>query len=202
MPKVSLSARVAALRAALTMALCATLTLAASAPALAAVGARAHANGEDTPLNLGADAGKPVHVGGGGNIVRTIVGLAIVIGVIYGVTWVLRQMRKGREEYATGAGLAAVASVPLGPRGSVHLVRAGRDYVLVGVGDHGVTPIRTYMEHEARAAGLIDEHGELIGAAEEAALVPARRTRGAGLSGAGFDLRAWVDAIREWTVRR
>jgi hypothetical protein len=31
--------------------------------------------------------------------------------------------------------------------------------VLLGVGEGGVTPIRTYGEHEARALGLIGEDG-------------------------------------------
>jgi hypothetical protein len=31
--------------------------------------------------------------------------------------------------------------------------------VLVGAGEHGVTPIRTYTEDEARRLGLIDEAG-------------------------------------------
>jgi flagellar protein FliO/FliZ len=102
------------------------------------------------------------HIGGGGSIVRTIVGLAIVIGVIYGVAWVLRQVKASRQPRATGTGLAALASVPLGSGRAVHLVRAGTDLVLLGVAEQGVVPIRTYTEEEARAAGLVDEDGMLI----------------------------------------
>ena len=47
--------------------------------------------------------------------------------------------------------------MPLGPNRSLHLVRAGNELVLVGVAEHGVTPIRTYTEDEARAAGLLAE---------------------------------------------
>ena len=42
----------------------------------------------------------------------------------------------------------------------MHLVRAGDEVVLVGVGEHGVTPIRTYGEDEARALGLIADDAD------------------------------------------
>ncbi len=113
--------------------------------------------GEDTPLNLPSDA--PRHVGGSsgsGSLVRTIVGLAVVIGVIYGVAWILRQVKDSKEARVSGAGLQHAATIPLGPNRSLHLVRAGRELVLVGSAEHGVTPIRTYSEDEAIALGLIE----------------------------------------------
>jgi flagellar protein FliO/FliZ len=45
--------------------------------------------------------------------------------------------------------------MPLGPGRSVHLIRAGRELVLVGSAEQGVVPIRTYTEAEAEAAGLL-----------------------------------------------
>lgn len=157
MIKASLSTRVVAPVAAVA------LLLVTPATAVAAAGGGTHAAaGESTPVDLTGASGQGSHVGGGGSIVRTIVGLAIVIGVIYGVAWVLRQVKSSRQPRATGTGLATLASVPLGPNRSVHLVRAGRDLVLLGVAEHGVVPIRTYTEEEAFAAGLIDEDGMLI----------------------------------------
>jgi flagellar protein FliO/FliZ len=111
--------------------------------------------GEKTPLNL-KDAPSTGHVGGGGSLVRTIVGLAVVIGVIYGLYWILKQVKASREEKATGTGLAALATLPLGGQRSLQLVRAGRELHLVGVSEHGVTPVRAYSEEEADAAGLLD----------------------------------------------
>src|SRR3954468_24565330 len=112
--------------------------------------------GEKTPLNLKDSPGPNTHVGGGGSIVRTIVGLAVVIGVIYGLYWILKQVKSSREEKATGQGLAALSTLPLGAQRSLQLVRAGRELHLVGVSEHGVTPVRTYSEDEAEAAGLLD----------------------------------------------
>jgi flagellar protein FliO/FliZ len=114
--------------------------------------------GEDTPLSLPADDARPVEAAsGGGSLVRTVVGLAVVVAVIYGLHWVLKQVKAGREERAVGGALASTASVPLGPNRSLHLVRAGSEVVLVGVAEGGVTPIRTYSEDEARAIGLLGD---------------------------------------------
>jgi flagellar protein FliO/FliZ len=116
--------------------------------------------GETTPLNLPTDSpAKVADVGGGtsGGLARTFVGLAVVVAVIYGLTWVLRQMKKSSSatERSHGFGLSTEASMPLGPNRSVHLIRAGRELVLVGSAEHGIVPIRTYTEDEARDLGLL-----------------------------------------------
>ena len=115
------------------------------------------ADGEGTPLKLADPDAAPSQAAGssGGGLVRTIVGLAIVIGVIYGLYWILKQVKASREDTASGDGLKTLATLPLGTNRSIHLVRAGHEIVLVGAGEHGVTPIRTYSEPEARALGLL-----------------------------------------------
>lgn len=123
------------------------------------------ADGENTPLNLPADSSAKAATSAGpsgGSIVRTIVGLAVVIGVIYGLTWVLKQVKASKNDSASGAGLETLATLPLGTNRTLHLVRAGDEVVLLGAGEGGVTPIRTYSEHEARALGLLDEEVEII----------------------------------------
>src|SRR4051794_10291257 len=154
---------------------------------LTAPSALAADSGEKTPLNLKDATGDTTsHVGGGGSIVRTIVGLAVVIGVIYGLYWILKQVKSSREEKATGQGLAALATLPLGAQRSLQLVRAGRELHLVGVSEHGVTPVRTYSEEEAEAAGLLDldtEEGDAGG-------------------NAGGAWSSVLDQLRKRTVRR
>lgn len=205
MNKASLSTRVAATVAA--------VVLLPTAPALAR-----SASGESTPVDLTGASQQGSHIGsGGGTLVRTIVGLAIVIGVIYGVAWVLRQVKASRAPRATGAGLASLASVPLGPNRSVHLVRAGRDLVLLGVAEQGVVPIRTYTQEEAYEAGLIDVDGMVILPDDEAgsgrAIRTARRLPRLALPQltrttpprlalpAGRAPRNALDMLRAWTVR-
>ncbi|MGI9099650.1 MAG: FliO/MopB family protein [Solirubrobacteraceae bacterium] len=115
-------------------------------------------SGENTPLHLDrVPAAEHTTSGGGGGLVRTIVGLAVVIGVIFGLHWLLKQIKTGREHRSTGGGLQPLSTLPLGSGRSLHLVRAGSEIVLVGSAEQGVTPIRVYREDEARALGLVDD---------------------------------------------
>lgn len=137
----------------------------AFSPALKA----APATGENTPLDLNPSSSSHTGVAtssGGASIVRTIVGLAIVIAVIWGLAWIMRQVKAHREGVSdsgqSSSGLASVAALTLGSGRSVHLVRAGNDYVLLGATEHGVAPIHRYTEQEAREAGLLGEFGDLV----------------------------------------
>src|SRR5437588_6288335 len=138
-----------------------TLTHAATALAAASGGNPSTASikasaGENTPLNLGSGSSLPTHAassGGGSSIVRTIVGLFIVIAVIYGIAWIMKQAKKSKVR-PTGHGLTQVANLPLGSGRSVAVVRAGREILVVGVAENGVTPIRSYSEAEAIALGI------------------------------------------------
>jgi flagellar protein FliO/FliZ len=117
----------------------------------------AASSSESTPLSLpSVDQSHAASGGSGGGLVRTFVGLAIVLAVIYGLYWVLKQVKASRESAASGSGLETVASIPLGPNRALHLVRAGRELVLLGVAEQTVVPIRAYREDEARALGLLD----------------------------------------------
>lgn len=131
--------------------------LALACPGAAAASGSGHAEGrgENTLLNLGSSAGSTHSSGtGGASIVRTIVGLAIVIAVIWGLAWIMRQVKAGRDPQVSTAGLASVAQLTLGSGRSVHLVRAGNDYVLLGAAEQGLVPIHRYTEAQAREAGL------------------------------------------------
>jgi len=61
---------------------------------------------EKTPVNLGsAPAQHATTAGsGGGSLFRMLFGLLVVVGVIYGVYWILKQVKKGKEERASGGG--------------------------------------------------------------------------------------------------
>ena len=114
----------------------------------------AQASGENTPLNLTHSAAThAASSSGGASIVRTIVGLFIVIAVIYGIAWIMKQAKKSKVR-PTGHGLSQVANLPLGSGRSVAVVRAGREILVVGVAENGVTPIRSYSEAEAIALGI------------------------------------------------
>jgi flagellar protein FliO/FliZ len=117
--------------------------------------ALAAASGENTPLSIGHTAATHAATssGGGASIVRTIVGLFIVIAVIYGIAWIMKQAKKSKVR-PSGQGLSQLANLPLGSGRSVAVVRAGREILVVGVAENGVTPIRSYSEDEAAALGI------------------------------------------------
>jgi flagellar protein FliO/FliZ len=117
--------------------------------------ALAQASGENTPLSLGhtVTTHATTASSGSASIVRTIVGLFIVIAVIYGIAWIMKQAKKSKAR-PTGHGLTQVANLPLGSGRSVAVVRAGREILVVGVAENGVTPIRSYSEAEAIALGI------------------------------------------------
>lgn len=117
--------------------------------------------GESTPLGTatraageGADTTTASDDGTGGGLVRTIVGLVVVIGVIYGVTWILKQAKQAKEPQNLGFGLTPAATLSLGGTRSVQLVHAGEEYLLLGVTDDGISLLRTYTAEEAIAAGF------------------------------------------------
>jgi flagellar biosynthetic protein FliO len=111
-----------------------------------------------TPLNpdvasAGTSKGKAPSAGSAGaTVIRTIVGLAVVLGVIYGVYWLLKssaRAKAGRGDERIGV----IATTPLAPNRSLHLVRAGDELILVGATDQSITPLRVYTADEAMLVG-------------------------------------------------
>lgn len=161
-------------------------------------------SGENTPLHLDSTpAVQHTTGGGGGGIVRTIVGLAVVIGVIFGLHWILKQVKSSRESRCTGGGLRSLATLALGPGRSLHLVRAGSEVVLVGSADNAVTPLRVYSEDEARELGLFDEAEEEDDDGRGAGSGRRRGARNPLNAGAGSppDVRELFRRIQRMTVR-
>jgi flagellar protein FliO/FliZ len=150
---------------------------------------------ENTPVNLGdVPQQHAATAGGGSSLLRTFFGLMVVVGVIYGVYWVLKQVKKSREERASGSGLATLATLPLGPGRSLHMVRAGGEVVIIGVGEHGVTPIRTSSEEEAHASGLISDD-------QDPPDGPSPSSAESRLPTADSPLKKLLDHLRAATVR-
>ena len=171
------------------------LTFALPARALAAV----KGPNESTPVNLGGQAQQhAASTGSGGSFFRMLFGLLVVVGVIYGVYWVLKKVKDGKEERASGSGLSTIATLPLGPNRSLHMVRAGGEVVILGVGEAGVTPIRTYTEEEALEAGLIGiEPDDFDGDGDGPGPAPADSRQPTAITRATQAL----DALRQATVR-
>jgi flagellar protein FliO/FliZ len=145
---------------------------------------------DKTPLDATVTGTKSGHgtptvgVGSAGaDVIRTIVGLAVVLGVIYGVYWLLKSTARakgGRPDDRIGV----VATTPLAPNRTLHLVRAGDELILVGATEHTITPLRVYTGEEALA----------VTAAEPPALTlpPAEPVSARGL----------IEVLRHRTARR
>jgi flagellar protein FliO/FliZ len=168
------------------------LILAVAAGCLLTPATARAANGENTPLDLGSGGtAQAAHASSGGGIARTIVALLVVCLVIYGITWVLKKVKSAKEATASGTSLESLATLPLGTNRALHLVRAGTEVVLLGLAEHGVTPIRRFTEAEAIRLGLLDgTTGATLDVLPEATVAsPEARTIG-GL----------LDALRRKTV--
>jgi flagellar protein FliO/FliZ len=190
--------------------------LAFACPAQAFTPSSKHGS-EGTPLNMSDSTGNSHSTVGGPSLVRTIVGLLIVIAVIWGLAWILRQVKSGRARSSAGAGLTSMATLPLGSGRTLHLVRAGRDYLLLGSAEHGVVPIYRYTEQQALETGLLDPGDEVTDGdpfAAEDPIAPGAPGAGRGrpraiqIPGQTHGIRGprgastLVDRLREWTVRQ
>jgi flagellar protein FliO/FliZ len=162
----------------------------------------AAAHSESQPLDLSGTTAS-AHAASGGSIARTIVGLAIVLAVIFGLRWVMKQYKSGREKKAAGTGLASMATLPLGQNRSLHVVRAGREVLVVGSGEHGVTPVRTYSEEEARSLGLLEiaeEDDEELPPLKMESDGPSKGAAAGPITVGQFSKKA-LKTLRGWTVR-
>jgi flagellar biosynthetic protein FliO len=103
----------------------------------------------------------PAAVGSAGaDVIRTIVGLAVVLGVIYGVYWLLKSAARAKSGRADER-IGVIATTPLAPNRSLHLVRAGDELILVGATDHAITPLRVYAADEAMLIERVATGGDM-----------------------------------------
>jgi flagellar protein FliO/FliZ len=186
--------------------------LASACPASAFTVSKLAPGNEGKALDLNAPTPGSSHTATGGpSIVRTIVGLAIVIAVIWGLSWILRQVKAGRDPSVSSSGLASVSALTLGSGRSVHLVRAGNEYVLLGSAEHGVVPIHRYTEEQAREAGLLPEEpprSRRLRIERRSPDGPPGSSPVAAGQGHSDPMRmpspssGLIERMREWTVRR
>ena len=103
----------------------------------------------------------PISIGSsGGEIVRTIVGLAVVLGVIYGLYWLLRSAGRARAGQGDQR-IAVIATTPIAQNRHLHLVRAGGELILIGASDQTITPLRVYPDPAVFDLVTLDEPAAL-----------------------------------------
>lgn len=100
-------------------------------------GAFAPANSQPTAQSRSGKAQSGV------SALRFIFGLAVVIGLIYAVHWLLKRWGQSRIQGVGGSSgiINVVATTPLAQGRALHLVRVGEELVLVGATDQSITRI-------------------------------------------------------------
>lgn len=168
-------------------------TVLAALSLLAAPVARAEPNAfrrDQTPLPSAvshpASSDAAQIAGSGGVLLRTLVGLVIVVALIYGVYWLLKTYAGSKGGKSDGR-MDIVATTALAPSRALHLVQVGDELILIGSADESITPIRLYSADES----------VLLRARMEGAPAPFRPARGFGGGWASF-----VTQMRARTVRR
>jgi flagellar protein FliO/FliZ len=128
---------------------------------------------------------------GGGAFVRMIVGLLVVIGVIYGVYWLLKTYGKSKKQETGDGRMEVVATTQLAPNRAVHLVKVGDELVLVGSGEQAITQLRVYDADESqRLTDLLISPPDL------------RPLDGDGGGSKGLTIGRLVDDLRRKTARQ
>lgn len=119
----------------------------------------------------------------GGAMWRMVLGLLFVLGVIYAVHWLLKNYNKSKFSgvAASGAGaIEVVATTPLAANRMLHLVRIGKEMVLIGATDASITQLGTVDTNElvfaAGDAGNSDFQQMLHGAISGQQATPASDT--------------------------
>lgn len=92
------------------------------------------------------------------SVLRTVLALAVVAALIFGLRFLLRRFGTGRHGRGTSAPISVLGRTCVSARQQVLLIRVGRRLVLVGSGPEGMTPLT-----EIRDA---DEVAELVRLAE------------------------------------
>ncbi|HEY3612586.1 MAG TPA: flagellar biosynthetic protein FliO [Gaiellales bacterium] len=154
---------------------------------------------DDTPLSAKVTSGGGGNAGGaiasgatGGAAVHMLLGLGLVLALIYVLYRVLKRTAGKREPTIRGDDwMSIIASTPLAPSRSLHLVRVGEEIVLVGSAEHGVTPLRVYSADEARELRVEPREPLALAGAPAGADGGARP---------GF-LAALVESLRRMTAR-
>lgn len=72
---------------------------------------------------------------------RTLAALALVVGLIFAIRWVLRRLGPGAKAPAGSETLKVLARSSLSARHQLYAVRFGRRVVLVGMGPEGLTAL-------------------------------------------------------------
>ncbi|WP_321812083.1 MULTISPECIES: flagellar biosynthetic protein FliO [unclassified Burkholderia] len=91
---------------------------------------------------------------GVGAVLQTLVGLAVVIGLVFGCAWLAR--RFGFQPARRGGPLKVVSSVALGAKESATIVEIGDTWLVLGVAPGNVRLLHTLPAGSAAATATVE----------------------------------------------
>jgi flagellar protein FliO/FliZ len=119
----------------------AILTLLLSAVAFSALAA-------DPVMPAAAIAAAPASTlmsgGVGGQLTQLVLGLLLVVGLIFGLAWLLRRVQGASPR--NGQMIEVLGSRALGPRDRLVLVQVGKEQILLGITPGRITPLHVLKE--------------------------------------------------------
>jgi flagellar protein FliO/FliZ len=86
-----------------------------------------------------SDQNEPIQVFGFWDLMRMVLVLAIVVGMIYGVYFLLKRSRKAQEEQSSFISVLSSQSLPGGKQ--LHIIDVAGQVYLLGAGDAGINLI-------------------------------------------------------------
>ncbi|HEY2020525.1 flagellar biosynthetic protein FliO [Paraburkholderia sp.] len=140
------------------------LTLAASAALCAPLAARAadmNAVNNAAKFASGVGAGSAVPALGVGAVLQTFVGLAVVIGLVFGCAWLAR--RFGLQPGQRGGLVRTVGGASLGGKERVAVVEIGDTWLVLGAAPGNVRLLHTMPAGSAAAAAVGGSQAPLAG---------------------------------------
>ncbi|GEM_PF-5663018 len=82
----------------------------------------------------------PIKISTSGTIVRMIVAIAFIIGLIYISVWALKKISNGKYSVGgRGKNIEVIDNSYLGQKKGLHIVRAGKKYILIGSSDNSIS---------------------------------------------------------------
>lgn len=94
--------------------------------------------------------------GYGESLLRMMVSLAAVVGLLLAAAWLIRWRRRTLPTDGRHV-LGVVSSCALNGGQSVHLLKVGDQFILVGAGPQGIRPINEVMLDDASLAARVRE---------------------------------------------
>lgn len=99
---------------------------------------------QQAPAPTASVAGGVIASGVGGQVLQLLLGLLLVIGLIFGLAWLMRRVQSAGPGGAQA--IQVVSTRAIGPRDRLVLVQVGKEQILLGVTPGQITSLHVLAE--------------------------------------------------------